>query len=68
MKKITPKLVPMSPYELYLQRVNTTVDSVRKVNKGLDYTPIQFGGIFGQAVVANGSAILEVTDFEIGND
>ena len=58
----------MSPYEVYLQRVNTTVDAVRKTSKGLDYTPIQLGGLFGQAAIANNSIVLEVTNFEIGNE
>lgn len=65
MEKIIPKLVPMSPYELYLQRVNATYDGIRKVREGQDYTPAQFGGLFGQGEVANNGSVLEVTEFEI---
>lgn len=65
MEKIIPKIVPMTPYEVYLQRVNSTFDSIRKRRKGLAYTPAQFGGMFGQDVVANGGYVLEITEFEV---
>ena len=65
MQKIIPRLLPMTPYEVYLQRVNSSFDTIRKTNDGYDYTPGQFGGIFGQQAVANQSVVLEVTDFEV---
>lgn len=65
MEKILPKILPMSPYEVYLQRVNATFDSIRKKRQGLAYTPAQFGGLFGQDVVANGGYVLEITEFEV---
>lgn len=65
MEKIIPKITAMSPYELYLQRVNATFDSIRKVRAGYEYTPAQFGGLFGQAQVANTGIVLEVTEFEV---
>jgi hypothetical protein len=65
MEKIIPKILPMSPYEVYLQRVNATYDGIRKTRQGLTYTPAQFGGLFGQGAVANGGYVLELTEFEI---
>ena len=65
MQKILPKLTPVTPNELYLQRVNATFDAIRKSNEGYDYTPCQFGGIFGQQVVNSSGVILELTTFEI---
>lgn len=65
MEKIIPKLIPISPYELYLQRVNATYEGIRKIRNGLAYTPAQFGGLFGQGDVANSGSVLEVTEFEI---
>lgn len=65
MEKIIPKLVPMSPYEMYTQRVKATYEGIRKTREGLSYTPAQFGGLFGQRDVANGAAVLELTDYEI---
>ena len=65
MEKIIPKILPMTPYEVYAQRVNATFDRVRKTREGLSYIPAQFGGLFGQEAVANGGHVLEVTEFEV---
>lgn len=65
MERIIPKLVPMTPYEVYLQRVNATFDRIRKTRQSLSYTPAQFGGLFGQSEVANTGIVLEITDFEV---
>lgn len=65
MQKIIPKITAMTPFEVYLQRVNATYDSIRKTRKGLAYTPAQFGGLFGQEIVANSGSVLELTEFEI---
>jgi len=65
MEKIIPKIVPMTPLELYLQRVNATFQNIRKTREGLAYTPAQFGGLFGQQEVANQSVVLELTEFEV---
>jgi hypothetical protein len=65
MEKIIPKLVPMTPYEVYLQRVGATYDRIRKEREGFKYTPAQFGGLFGQGVVANSGEVLEITEFEV---
>lgn len=65
MERIIPKLKPMTPTEMYFQRVNATFDSVRQKARGLDYTPAQFGGLFGQQVVANTGLVMEITDFKV---
>ena len=65
MEKIIPKILPMSPYEVYLQRVHATYEGIRKRREGLSYTPAQFGGVFGQEQVANSGVVLEVTEFEV---
>jgi hypothetical protein len=65
MEKIIPKILPMSPYEVYLQRVNATYEGIRKRRQGLAYTPAQFGGLFGQEAVANSGIVLELTEFEV---
>lgn len=65
MEKIIPKILPMSPLEVYLQRVNATYEGIRKTREGLSYTPAQFGGLFGQQEVANSGSVLEITEFEV---
>lgn len=55
----------MSPLEVYCQRVHATYEGIRKKREGYDYTPAQFGGLFGQGEVANSGQVLEITEFEV---
>lgn len=63
--KIIPKLIPITPRELYFQIVSGTYDKMRFTNSGMEYTPAQFGGIFGQKVILDQSTVMEVTNFEV---
>lgn len=63
--KILPKLVNITPKEMYFQLVRTTYDQIRATNEGLTYIPIQFGGIFGQNLIAQQSIVMELTDFKV---
>lgn len=65
MQKIFARLKPMTPNEIYLQRVGAQYESIRKSNEGIDYTPAQMGGIFGQQVLNTSGVVLELTEFEI---
>jgi hypothetical protein len=65
MQKIFARLTVMTPHEIYLQRVNAQFEAIRKENRGFDYTPAQFGGIFGQQVVNSAGTVLELTEFEV---
>ncbi len=62
--KITSRMVALTPTELYLQRVKSTYDGLRKSAKGFDYIPPSFGGIFGQQALTNMPSTLEIIDFE----
>jgi hypothetical protein len=63
--KIIPKLTPITPRELYFQLVSNIYDTIRYTNMGVDYSPAQYGGIFGQKVILDQSMVMEVTDFEV---
>lgn len=65
MQNIRSELKQVTPLSLYLQRVYSSFDRIRKEAEGFDYTPPQFGGIFGQRAVANSSSVLEITSFEV---
>lgn len=65
MEKILPKIVPMTPYEVYTQRLKSTYENIRQTRAGMSYIPAQFGDLFGQLEVANSGIVLEVTEFEI---
>jgi hypothetical protein len=64
-QKITPKLTPMSPYEVYLQQVKGLFDQIRTERIGMSYIPPQMGGYFGQQVVIDEIVVIELTDFEV---
>ena len=65
--KIVPRLVAITPLELYLQQVKGTYDAIRVQNEGSDmeYLPPQMGGFMGQSDVQTEQVVLELTDFEV---
>ena len=63
--KIIPQLLPITTKELYIQLVQGTFENIRQSNKGLDYIPAQFGGIFGQHTILDKGLVMEVTTFEV---
>ena len=65
MIKILPKLLPITPNEIYLQLVTGTTENIRQSNRGLDYIPAQYGGIFGQQTIIEEGLVMEVTTFEV---
>lgn len=64
-QNITSNYLPMTAYELYLQTISTSFDNIRQTATGFNYTPIQFGGIFGQQRVVTTSTVLQVTNFQV---
>lgn len=63
--KVIPKLVALTPYEVYMRQVRGTYDNFRAENNSVDYIPPQFGGLFGQRKVLEGELVLELIDFDI---
>jgi hypothetical protein len=63
--KVLPKLVSITPYELYIRQVSGTYDNLRAQNAGIDYIPPQFGGLFGQRKTLEDEIVLEIIDFDI---
>lgn len=63
--KVLPKLVAITPYELYLRQVEGAYNNIRAQNSGIDYIPPQFGGLFGQRKTLENEIILEIIDFDI---
>lgn len=64
-EKIIPKLMPLTPYEIYLQQVKGAYDNIRALRINYTYYPPQLGGFFGQVEVMDDTIVLELTDFEI---
>lgn len=65
MDKILPRLTPITPFEIYVQRVKGTYDAIRSSNDNMAYIPPQFGGLFGQSAISQAGLVLELTEFEV---
>jgi hypothetical protein len=62
---INPRLIPITPMQMYLQIINSGIDAIRQVNNGYSYIPSQFGGIFGQLTIQQQGLVMEITPFEV---
>lgn len=62
--KIINTLVPMTPREIYLQRVKATFDALRQQAQGREYISPSMGGLFGQQAMVNSPKVLEIIEFE----
>lgn len=62
---LQPKVVALTPLNLYYERIKSITDSLRASAKGLDYIPLQFGGILGQQESLLANATVKIIDFEI---
>ena len=63
--RIIPKLVAMSPYQIYLQQVKSIFDNTRYQNQSMDYIPAHMGGPLSQQAIIEEVAVLELTDFVV---
>jgi len=62
---ISPSLLPLSPYNLYLERVKSVSERLRSVSAGYDYLPLQFGGLTGQQESLLANAVVTIIDFKV---
>jgi hypothetical protein len=61
---VTPRMMALSPYELYLEQVGGVSDSIRVKSQGLTYIPAQFGGLKGQRESLRSQVVVQMIDFE----
>jgi hypothetical protein len=63
--KLLPKLVAMSPYEVYTNQIKASLEAIRFTSKGVDYIPPQLGGITGQRQIITEGAVLQLIEFQV---
>ena len=61
---VSSRTVALTPYEIYLQQVRAVSDNIRFTQQGLDYYPLQFGGLKGQRQAIIGKAVVDIIDFQ----
>lgn len=64
-EKLIPRLVAMTPYQVYLNQIRSALEPIRFLAKGLEYFPPQLGGLGGQREVIKEAVVLQMIDFEI---
>ncbi len=65
LQKFLPKMVPMTPAQVYLNQVSGAIETLRTARDGQSYIPAQLGGISGQRKVLQEAVVLQLTTFEI---
>jgi hypothetical protein len=65
---VIPKIIALTPMNLYLERVKGVSEKLRAGAEDLDYIPLQFGGIKGQQESLQAASTIKVIDFKVIND
>lgn len=65
--KINTRLVNVTPYYMFIRQAQDNFDNIRAKNQGIDFTPIQFGGVFGQKTSLQEETVMEITEFDGGD-
>ena len=58
-----PRVISISPYQIYMEQIRGISDSFRANADGLSYIPPQFGGLKGQLLVIADQPVLQLVDF-----
>ncbi|HET8686416.1 MAG TPA: hypothetical protein VFM18_07095 [Methanosarcina sp.] len=65
--KINTRLINVTPFYMFVRQAQDSLDNIRASSDGVDFTPVQFGGIFGQKTSLQEEAVMEVTEFDGGD-
>lgn len=58
-------IVPLTPLNLYIERVKSVTEKLRADMNSLEYVPLQFGGILGQQESLLANSAIKIVDFNI---
>lgn len=62
---IRSRVIPLTPLNLFVERLRAVSDGVRIPTQGLTYTPLQFGGLKGQQQSLLAESAVRIIDFKI---
>ena len=66
--QVSSKTIALSPYQVYLEQVKGMSENIRATSAGLQYYPLQFGGLKGQRVASSGVNVVDVMTFQSTGD
>ena len=61
--QVSRRTLALTPYNLYLEQVRGISDAIRVTSSGLQYYPLQFGGLKGQRVASAEPTVIDIMDF-----
>lgn len=62
--QVVSRTTALTPYQVYLEQIRAISDSIRVAAQGMDYYPLQFGGLKGQREAITGVAVVDILDFQ----
>lgn len=62
-KQVSRRTLELTPYNVYLEQIRGVSDAIRVASSGLQYYPLQFGGLKGQRLASADPAVLDIMDF-----
>lgn len=66
--QVSSRTVALTPYQVYLEQVKGVSDSIRATSAGVQYYPLQFGGLKGQRQASYGVNVVDVLTFQSTGD
>lgn len=64
LNKVLRRTVATTPYQVYLEQVRAISDNIRFTSQGLEYYPLQFGGLKDQQKAIIGTHVVNILDFQ----
>lgn len=67
-ESIRSQVIPMTPLNLYLQRVGSVSNKLRAESAGYNFLPFQLGGLLGQQQALTANVAVTVIDFKVSGE
>ena len=64
-ESITNRIVPLTPMNLFCERLASVTNNLRAQASGYTFTPFQLGGIQGQQQALNAVATISIINFKV---
>ncbi len=62
--QVRSRTVALTPYQVYFEQVRSVSENIRATSAGVQYYPLQFGGLKGQRQASYGANVVDVMEFQ----